>query len=85
MSRYFFTKQLIAGIIIDMLKPYQSCSSLSGMFSFNIELHMVPNNLIVNAIAWQDAAKVIQGMIQKNPGSLNFNVIALSKKDGGAF
>ena len=31
------------------------------------------------------AAKVIQGMIQKNPGSLNFNVIALSKKDGGAF
>ncbi|KAI9174749.1 hypothetical protein LWI28_022236 [Acer negundo] len=33
----------------------------------------------------QDAAKVIQGMIQKNPGSLNFNVIALSKKAGGAF
>ncbi|KAK3224976.1 hypothetical protein Dsin_004838 [Dipteronia sinensis] len=33
----------------------------------------------------QDAAKVIQGMIQKNPESLNFNVIALSKKAGGAF
>ncbi|KAJ4848111.1 Ubiquitin carboxyl-terminal hydrolase 3 [Turnera subulata] len=28
----------------------------------------------------QDAAKVIKGMIQKNPGSLNFNVIAVSKK-----
>ncbi|KAK1564956.1 hypothetical protein Q3G72_015596 [Acer saccharum] len=28
------------------------------------------------------AAKVFQGMIQKNPGSLNFNVIALSKKRG---
>ncbi|KAF4374770.1 hypothetical protein CsatB_004302 [Cannabis sativa] len=28
----------------------------------------------------QDAAKVIQGMIQKNPDSLDFNVIALSKK-----
>ncbi|KAK2650309.1 hypothetical protein Ddye_017798 [Dipteronia dyeriana] len=33
----------------------------------------------------QDAAKVIQGIIQKNPESLNFNVIALSKKAGGAF
>ncbi|KAE8055866.1 hypothetical protein FH972_012680 [Carpinus fangiana] len=32
----------------------------------------------------QDAAKVIQGMIQKNPESLNFNVIAISKKDGCA-
>ncbi|XP_061988715.1 ubiquitin carboxyl-terminal hydrolase 3 [Rosa rugosa] len=31
----------------------------------------------------QDAAKVIQGMIQKNPESLNFNVIAISKKSGG--
>ncbi|XP_044484087.1 ubiquitin carboxyl-terminal hydrolase 3 [Mangifera indica] len=30
----------------------------------------------------QDAAKVIQGMIQKNPQSLNFNVIAFSKKKG---
>ncbi|KAB1223176.1 Ubiquitin carboxyl-terminal hydrolase isozyme L3 [Morella rubra] len=28
----------------------------------------------------QDAAKVIQGVIQKNPESLNFNVIAISKK-----
>ncbi|XP_062073907.1 ubiquitin carboxyl-terminal hydrolase 3 isoform X2 [Humulus lupulus] len=28
----------------------------------------------------QDAAKVILGMIQKNPDSLDFNVIALSKK-----
>ncbi|KAF8027360.1 hypothetical protein BT93_E0304 [Corymbia citriodora subsp. variegata] len=28
----------------------------------------------------KDAAKVIQEMIQKNPDSLNFNVIALSKK-----
>lgn len=33
----------------------------------------------------QDAAKVILGIIQKNPDSLNFNVIALSKKDKGAF
>ncbi|XWS49685.1 hypothetical protein CRYUN_Cryun12cG0024300 [Craigia yunnanensis] len=33
----------------------------------------------------QDAAKVIKGMIQKNPESLNFNVIALSKKVAGAF
>lgn len=33
----------------------------------------------------QDAAKVIRGMIQKNPESLNFNVIALSKKVGGGF
>ncbi|PON64586.1 Peptidase C12, ubiquitin carboxyl-terminal hydrolase [Parasponia andersonii] len=32
----------------------------------------------------QDAAKVIQGMIQKNPESLNFNVIAISKKADGA-
>ncbi|KAJ0048984.1 hypothetical protein Pint_15799 [Pistacia integerrima] len=30
----------------------------------------------------QDAAKVIQSMIQKNPESLNFNVIAFSKKNG---
>ncbi|VVA36936.1 PREDICTED: ubiquitin [Prunus dulcis] len=36
-----------------------------------------PNSLL------QDAAKVIQGMIQKNPDSLNFNVIAVSKKSGG--
>ncbi|XP_060673797.1 ubiquitin carboxyl-terminal hydrolase 3-like isoform X3 [Ziziphus jujuba] len=28
----------------------------------------------------QDAAKVIKGIIQKNPDSLNFNVIAISKK-----
>lgn len=28
----------------------------------------------------QDTAKVIQGVIQKNPESLNFNVIAISKK-----
>lgn len=28
----------------------------------------------------QDAAKVIQRMIQKNPNSINFNVIAISKK-----
>ncbi|XVF13445.1 hypothetical protein REPUB_Repub08aG0208500 [Reevesia pubescens] len=33
----------------------------------------------------QDAAKVIKGMIQKNPESLNFNVIALSKKSGAQF
>ncbi|XP_030945626.1 ubiquitin carboxyl-terminal hydrolase 3-like [Quercus lobata] len=32
----------------------------------------------------QDAAKVIQGMIEKNPNSLNFNVIAISKKSEGA-
>ncbi|CAL1385262.1 unnamed protein product [Linum trigynum] len=32
----------------------------------------------------QDAAKVIKGMIQKNPDSLNFNVIAVSKKDAAA-
>ncbi|OWM88342.1 ubiquitin carboxyl-terminal hydrolase 3 [Punica granatum] len=33
----------------------------------------------------QDAAKVIRGMIEKNPESLNFNVIAVSKKAGGNF
>ncbi|XP_043715376.1 ubiquitin carboxyl-terminal hydrolase 3-like [Telopea speciosissima] len=32
----------------------------------------------------QDAAKVIKGMIQKNPNSINFNVIALSRKSAGA-
>ncbi|KAJ4955453.1 hypothetical protein NE237_012236 [Protea cynaroides] len=32
----------------------------------------------------QDAAKVIRGMIQKNPDSINFNVIALSKKSADA-
>ncbi|KAL6954561.1 Ubiquitin carboxyl-terminal hydrolase 3 [Sarracenia purpurea var. burkii] len=31
----------------------------------------------------KDAAKVIQGMIQMNPDSINFNVIAISKKAGG--
>ncbi|KAG8486636.1 hypothetical protein CXB51_020054 [Gossypium anomalum] len=31
----------------------------------------------------QDAAEVIKGMIQKNPESLNFNVIALTKKVAG--
>ncbi|KAH6818017.1 ubiquitin C-terminal hydrolase 3 [Perilla frutescens var. frutescens] len=30
----------------------------------------------------QDAAKVIQKIIQKNPDSINFNVIAISKKTG---
>ncbi|KAI3687198.1 hypothetical protein L1987_80892 [Smallanthus sonchifolius] len=30
----------------------------------------------------QDAAKVIKGMIAKNPNSMNFNVIAISKKVG---
>ena len=38
-----------------------------------------------NFLLQQDAAKVIKGMIQKNPESLNFNVIALSKKVVGAF
>ncbi|KDP39923.1 hypothetical protein JCGZ_03454 [Jatropha curcas] len=33
----------------------------------------------------QDATKVIRKMIQKNPDSLNFNVIAISKKAEGAF
>ncbi|XP_021765820.1 ubiquitin carboxyl-terminal hydrolase 3-like [Chenopodium quinoa] len=33
-----------------------------------------PNTLL------QDAAKVIKGMIEKNPGSMNFNVIAVSRK-----
>ncbi|OAY56763.1 ubiquitin carboxyl-terminal hydrolase 3 [Manihot esculenta] len=32
----------------------------------------------------QDAAKVIRDMIQKNPDSLNFNVIAISKKSEGS-
>lgn len=32
----------------------------------------------------QDAAKVIKGIIQKNPNSINFNVIAISKSVGGA-
>lgn len=31
-------------------------------------------------IFWQDAAKVIKAVIQKNPDSMNFNVMALSKK-----
>ncbi|KAI3507472.1 hypothetical protein L1887_22458 [Cichorium endivia] len=31
----------------------------------------------------QDAAKVIKGMIAKNPDSMNFSVIAISKKVGG--
>ncbi|CAA0825423.1 ubiquitin C-terminal hydrolase 3 [Striga hermonthica] len=31
-----------------------------------------------------DAAKVIQKIIQKNPDSINFNVMAISKKDGGS-
>lgn len=35
-----------------------------------------PNTLL------RDAAKVIQGVIQKNPVSLNFNVIVVSKKSG---
>jgi len=35
-----------------------------------------PNTLL------QDAAKVIKGMIEKNPNSVNFNVIAVSKKAG---
>lgn len=30
----------------------------------------------------QDAAKVIKGMIEKNPDSMNFNVIAISKRVG---
>ncbi|KAG5562447.1 hypothetical protein RHGRI_005246 [Rhododendron griersonianum] len=30
----------------------------------------------------QDAAKVIQGVIRNNPDSVNFNVIAISKKSG---
>jgi len=38
-----------------------------------------PSNIL------QDAAKVIQGIIEKNPNSLNFNVIAISKKSEGAF
>ncbi|GAB4858085.1 Ubiquitin carboxyl-terminal hydrolase 3 [Ancistrocladus abbreviatus] len=33
----------------------------------------------------QDAAKVIKQMIQKNPDSMNFNVIAISKKADGAY
>ncbi|KAJ4951370.1 hypothetical protein NE237_028202 [Protea cynaroides] len=32
----------------------------------------------------QDVAKIIKSMIQKNPDSLNFNVIALSRKSAGA-
>ncbi|PSS11579.1 Ubiquitin carboxyl-terminal hydrolase [Actinidia chinensis var. chinensis] len=32
----------------------------------------------------QDTAKVIRGIIQKNPDSINFNVIAISKKSCGA-
>ncbi|KAL9231159.1 hypothetical protein vseg_006417 [Gypsophila vaccaria] len=37
-----------------------------------------PNTLL------QDAAKVIKDIIQKNPNSVNFNVIAISKKAEGA-
>ncbi|KAH9612639.1 hypothetical protein KSS87_012953 [Heliosperma pusillum] len=32
----------------------------------------------------QDAAKVIKGIIQKNPNSMNFNVIAISRNPGAA-
>lgn len=39
--------------------------------------------IIIFIFFHQDAAKVIQGVIQKNPDSLNFNVIAISKKSGG--
>ncbi|KAG6480386.1 hypothetical protein ZIOFF_063886 [Zingiber officinale] len=31
----------------------------------------------------QDAAKVIKGMIEKNPDSMNFNVMAMSQKQNG--
>ncbi|KAK9698828.1 hypothetical protein RND81_08G134000 [Saponaria officinalis] len=37
-----------------------------------------PNTLL------QDAAKIIKSMIQKNPNSMNFNVIAISKTTEGA-
>lgn len=43
-------------------------------------LNIFDNNFI---FFYQDAAKVIQGVIQKNPDSINFNVIAISKKSGG--
>lgn len=33
----------------------------------------------------QDAAKVINQMMQRNPDSMNFNVMAISKKAGGAY
>lgn len=33
----------------------------------------------------QDAAKAIQSMIQKDPDSLNFNVIAISKKSSDGY
>lgn len=37
--------------------------------------------IIIIIISWlQDAAKVIQNMIAKNPDSLGFNVMAISKK-----
>ncbi|KAH9607103.1 hypothetical protein KSS87_005032 [Heliosperma pusillum] len=38
-----------------------------------------PNTLL------EDAAKVIKGMIQENPNTMNFNVIALSKKNATSY
>lgn len=37
-------------------------------------------HLNISFVLLQDAAKVIQKIIQKNPDSINFNVIAISKK-----
>lgn len=34
----------------------------------------------ISFVLLQDAAKVVQKIIQKNPDSINFNVIAISKK-----
>lgn len=36
-----------------------------------------------NSRLLQDAAKVIQKMMQKNPDSMNFNIIAISKRVKG--
>ncbi|KAG8374668.1 hypothetical protein BUALT_Bualt10G0019900 [Buddleja alternifolia] len=44
----------------------------------------VAHSVAATAGDTEDAAKVIQKIIQKNPDSINFNVIAISKKNEGA-
>ncbi|XVF52550.1 hypothetical protein PTKIN_Ptkin05aG0027500 [Pterospermum kingtungense] len=57
-------------------KLYELDGMISGPISHGISS---PTTLL------QDAAKVMKDMIQKNPESFKFNVIALCKKVGGAF
>ena len=57
------------------------CCLHSSLFDAPVLLSFVM--LVIDMQFWsQDAAKVIQKFIQKNPDSINFNVIAISKKTG---